>query len=204
MADVSRGFDPIPLDCKLFLFDMGNVVVKNITMLDEIAEQYHLDKEEFFQDYRHYDFPLMEGEVSSDQYWQHIQHVFGVSVEGNPFYDAFHPVFNEEIVNLIKKLRTKGYRVVCASNTFASHWQKLETMGALALFDAVYASHILRISKPSKQFFKAILDAEKVSANHAYFVDDFKENVERARALGLASLCYASSCELHDAFAAFL
>ena len=187
-----HNFDQIPSDCQLFLFDMGNVVVKNISMLEKIAKRFNLDRDEFFQDYHHYDFPLMEGQVSSEQYWQHIHHVFGVRVQGNPFYDAFEPVFNDEVVSLIRRLRERGKRVVCASNTFESHWEKLRQMGALALFDSVYASHLLHLSKPSKYFFQAILQTEQVQVQQAYFVDDYEINVKSARSMGLAGLLYAS------------
>jgi FMN phosphatase YigB (HAD superfamily) len=67
-------------------------------------------------------------------------------VEGDPFEKDFTPHFNEEVVSLIKALRSEGKRVVCGSNTFAPHWDILERMGALALFDKSYASHEMGIS----------------------------------------------------------
>lgn len=182
---------PIPASCSLFLFDMGNVVVKNITMLGKIARRWNLDREEFFTDYLHYEFPLMEGFISSRQYWDHIEEVFGVKVEGDPFSDAFEPVFNEEIVSLIASLRKEGKRVVCASNTIDPHWKILDRMGALSLFDKVYASHEMHTTKPSKFFFLHILQREGVRIEDAYFVDDHEPNIIRARSLGLASLLYA-------------
>jgi putative hydrolase of the HAD superfamily len=175
----------------LFLFDMGNVVVKNITMLGKIARAWKLDRNEFFTDYLHYEFPLMEGELSSEQYWEHVHKVFGVKVEGDPFYDWFDPVFNEEIVALIKALRKAGKRVVCASNTIDPHWRILSDMGALSLFDTVYASHEMHLSKPSRAFFNDILTKEGVEAKSAYFIDDNEENITSARSMGIHSLLYA-------------
>ncbi len=176
---------------QLFLFDMGNVVVKNITMLGKIARAWNLDRNEFFTDYLHYEFPLMEGEFSSSQYWAHVQQVFGVKVEGDPFYDCFSPVFNEEIVSLVKALRKAGKRVVCASNTIDPHWRILADMGALSLFDTVYASHEMHLTKPSQAFFQYILEKEGVTAEGAYFIDDNEENIFRARSMGIQSLLYA-------------
>ncbi|NLK05876.1 MAG: HAD-IA family hydrolase [Spirochaetales bacterium] len=176
---------------QLYLFDMGNVVVKNITMLGKIARAWKLDRNEFFTDYLHYEFPLMEGEFSSSQYWEHVYKVFGVKVEGDPFYDCFSPVFNEEIVSLVKALRKGGKRVVCASNTIDPHWRILSDMGALSLFDAVYASHEMHLTKPSKAFFLSILSQEAAEPDSAYFIDDNEENITRARAMGISSLLYA-------------
>ncbi|WP_165849535.1 HAD family hydrolase [Sphaerochaeta halotolerans] len=176
---------------KLFMFDIGNVVVNNISMLGKISGLLGIEKEALIADYRHYVFPLMEGLVSEAQYWQHITHVFGVSVLGNPFAEAFKPVFNEPIVTLIGALRAKGHRVVCASNTIQSHWNVLEEMGALALFDKAYASHEMGLSKPSSQFYTSILASEGVVAEQAFFIDDRMDNIESSRSLGIASFLYA-------------
>ncbi len=202
--------EPVDENCSLFLFDMGNVVVKNIAMLDAIAMQYGLDRAAFRADYVHYEFPLMEGTITEEQYWDHIHHLFGLRVEGNPFARNFHPVFNDEVVTLIRVLRSQGKRVVCASNTFDSHWQLLGGMGALSLFDAVYASHELGLSKPDVRFYQAILKQENKEAQQAYFVDDYEMNIEQARSISLASLLYAdtphrtASQALHKAFAKLL
>ncbi|ADY12774.1 HAD family hydrolase [Sphaerochaeta globosa] len=210
LAHASWLDSPIPASCSLFLFDMGNVVVKNIMMLGKIAKRYDLDREEFFSDYLHYEFPLMEGFLSSAEYWQHIREVFGVSVEGDPFYDAFEPVFNDEMVTLIKALRKAGKRVVCASNTIDPHWRILDDMGALSLFDKVYASHLMHATKPSKYFFRQILQSEGCRFEDAYFVDDHEPNIHKARSFGLGSLLYAdkggrgASERLSSMFASFL
>nr|WP_319474422.1 HAD-IA family hydrolase [uncultured Sphaerochaeta sp.] len=184
--------DPVLSDKhSLFMFDMGNVVVNNISMLGKISRLLGIEKQAFIADYLHYDFPLMEGVVSEEQYWQHITHVFGIPVQGNPFADVFKPVFNYPVLSLIQSLRSEGKRVVCASNTIQSHWEILEEMGALALFDKAYASHEMGLSKPSLQFYTNILDAERVSAEQTFFIDDRKDNIQSSRKLGIASLLYA-------------
>jgi putative hydrolase of the HAD superfamily len=180
-----------PEGCDLFIFDMGNVVVKNIHMLGKIARRLGLDKEEFKADYHNYDFAMMDGTVSIEAYWEHVYTKFGIKVEGNPFAMDFTPHFNEEIVSLIKKLRAQGKRVVCGSNTFAPHWDILERMGALAIFDKAYASHEMGISKPSRQFFEHILTKEKADGKKTYFVDDYEENIVQASTLGIKCLLYA-------------
>ena len=180
-----------PQGCELFVFDMGNVVVKNIHMLGKISRRLALDKEEFKADYRNYEFALMDGSFPIEAYWDHVRTKFGIQVEGNPFAKDFTPQFNDEVVSLIKRLRSEGKRVVCASNTFAPHWEILERMGALALFDKSYASHEMGITKPARQFFEYILAKEKVEANRTYFVDDYEENIVMASTLGIQCLLYA-------------
>ncbi len=210
VAQMSWYDDPIAEETSLFLFDLGGVVVKNITMLGSIARRFGLDRTQFFTDYFHYEFPLMEGFVSSEQYWKRVAEHFAISVDDDPFATAFKPIINEEMVNVIKGLRAQGKRVVCASNTFDSHWKILEEMGVLDLFDVPYASHLLGITKPKHRFFSLILEAEAVAVQKAYFIDDSEENVSAARAMGLSSLLYkdveavTASARLASAFSAVL
>lgn len=192
--------------CDLFIFDMGNVVVKNIHMLGKISRRLGLDKEEFKADYHNYDFAMMDGTLPIEAYWEHVRTKFGIKVEGNPFAKDFTPHFNDEIVDLIKALRSEGKRVVCGSNTFAPHWDILERMGALALFDKSYASHEMGISKPSRQFFEHILSKEKTEAGKTYFIDDYEENIVQASTMGMQCLLYnegirqSASEKLSEAF----
>ncbi len=163
-------YDPSLTDVhKLFLFDMGKVVVNNISMLGKISRLLGIEKQAFIADYLHYEFPLMEGVLTEQEYWRHVEHLFHIKVKGNPFADAFSPTFNEPMVALIEALRSEGHRVVCASNTILSHWKILAGMGALDLFDNTYASHEMGLSKPSLQFYTTILASEDVSAEQVFF-----------------------------------
>ncbi|WP_320127678.1 HAD-IA family hydrolase [uncultured Sphaerochaeta sp.] len=177
--------------CQLFIFDMGNVIIKNIRTLKKIVRHWHLPEQEFMEDFRGYDAPLMDGFISTSQYWAHVEHKFGIRVEGEPFAQEFKPIFNDEMVAVLKQLHQEGKRIVCGSNTFAPHWEIIERMGALALFDRAYASHEMGISKPASQFFTYILNKEGYEAKDVYFVDDYEENIESASKMGIHCLLYA-------------
>ena len=194
--------------CSLFIFDMGNVVIKNIHMLKKVARRWNLPEKEFMEDYCGYNSPLMDGFVSTAKYWEHVRHKFGITVQGEPFAQEFTPVFNEEMVALLKRLSKEGKRLVCGSNTFAPHWEIIERMGALALFDKAYASHEMGVSKPARQFYEYILEREGCKPSEAYFIDDYEENIESASSLGIQCLLYAdgyaksASEKLHEVFGA--
>lgn len=187
-------YDDDPSEASLFLFDLGGVVVKNFTMRTSLVERFGFDRHEFSLDYEHYVFPLMEGFLSSEQYWARLVEHFDLpAFADDPFATAFTPTFNEEMVGVITALRAQGKRVVCASNTFDSHWQILKAMGVLALFDYPYASHLLQVAKPKRRFFELILEQEGAAEREVYFIDDSEENVAAARALGIKSMLYADT-----------
>ena len=189
-----------PLDFNLYIFDMGNVVIRNIETLDKIAQHYGFDEAELRQDYNHYAFPLMDGTIDSALYWQHVEHQFGIRVTGDPLAEFFRPVWNEPVVDIITQLRKLGKRVVCGSNTYASHWDYLRAEGFLEIFDGEYASHEMGVSKPSKYFFTRILDTEQVAPINTFFIDDYLENVLAAQALGITAHHYRDDQSLEDYF----
>lgn len=188
------------LDFALYIFDMGNVVIRNITTIESIAKHYGFNEAELRFDYNNYNFPLMDGTISSDQYWQHVAHQFEIQVTGDPLAEFFHPVWNEPVVEIITQLRKLGKRVVCGSNTYASHWDYLRAEGFLEIFDGEYASHEMGVSKPSKYFFTRILDAEQVAPVNTFFIDDILENVIAAQALGITAHHYRDDESLEDYF----
>jgi len=185
-----------PMDYSLYIFDMGNVVIKNIHVIEKIAAHYALPHDELAEDYGKYNFPLMDGTVSSDVYWRHVELLFGTKIQGDPLVDFFKPVWNPPMVALINHLKAQGKRVVCGSNTYAPHWDYMRGQGFLAPFDRCYASHEMGITKPTRQFFEYILKSEGKSVSDTFFIDDYEENVVAARKLGIATFHYVDDPRL--------
>ncbi|MDD3823105.1 MAG: HAD-IA family hydrolase [Sphaerochaetaceae bacterium] len=188
------------LDQDLFIFDMGNVVIRDITTLEAIVARYGFDFDELHEDYRHYVYPLMDGTIDSALWWDHVAHQFGIRVEGDPLATFFLPRWNEPVVRLIGYLRSHGKRIVVGSNTYAPHWDFLRERGFLEVFDACYASHLMGICKPSKRFFSHILQAESIKPQKAFFLDDYEENVIAARQMGIPSHHYVLDSDLTAVF----
>lgn len=185
-----RGNPTSIYDLDLFIFDMGNVVIRDIHVVEPISHRLALPVADFLSDIRAYDTPLMDGSISTSDYWRHVEKKFSVKVYGEPFADHFHPVINEPMAEVLKALKKKGKRVVCGSNTFAPHWDLLKKWGYTDVFDASYPSHEINISKPSRQYFEYILNAEKTMAHRAFFIDDLTENIATAKQLGITTCHY--------------
>lgn len=182
---------------------MGNVVIRDITTLEAIAAEYGFDFDELHEDYRHYVYPLMDGVITSDLYWDHVAHQFGIKVKGDPLATYFRPRWNEPVVEFIHTLRAAGKRVVVGSNTYAPHWDQLESQGYLDLFDAHYASHEMGICKPSKRFFTHILEREGCVPERTFFLDDYEENVVAAKELGIHAYLYVLDSDVKARFSRF-
>ncbi len=180
-------------DSSLFIFDAGNVVIENIHCFNGIFDQYNFttdQKSEFIKDFNFYTAPLMDGNISTEFFLNHINRNLNVNISGDPFYNYFNPVFNVKIVNLIQKLREAGKKVVLGSNTFAPHTKKMKEMGLFDLFDSVYVSNEIHHYKPNPSFFRYILENENVEAKQAFFIDDISENIASAASLNIKTLHY--------------
>ena len=68
--------------------------------------------------------------------------------------------------------------------------------GYYDLFDAIYASNKMGVSKPHRDFYRYILMSEGVKPEDAVFIDDTEENVISADKLGIYSIWFKDSVRL--------
>jgi putative hydrolase of the HAD superfamily len=96
------------------------------------------------------------------------------------------------IHGLIARLRASGRRCYLASNQEPYRARHMsETLGYRSLFDGEFYSCTVGHSKPSADYFKAILGVVGVPADEVLFIDDIPGNVQAACAVGLAASVFA-------------
>ena len=205
------------MPAKLFIFDMGGVVAKNVAIISLIAARLGISNDEFFSGaasdplVRHTSpyhlgdvAAIMKGEIDSEAFWKNFTARTGIAVTGNPWYDFFNPSLDEEVVEIISGLKKGGCRVVCGTNTLDAHYKRHTERGDYSVFHAVYASHIMGIIKPDPAFWLQILDSEKFKAEEAFFIDDLEENILAAEKLGLKTHLFTGGEGLSSALTGYL
>ena len=177
---------------KLFIFDMGEVLILNVKNLQAIAGRFGFEYKPFRAFYGIYDKDLMEGKMDGMDFLRIMGEKYNVKVDDNLFIKDFHPLPNYFIMEIIDKLREKGHRCVLGSNTFAPHMEVVRNMDdkPLAHLDHLYLSYEMGIAKPDVEFFKYILREEKVGPEDAVFVDDRIDNINAASSLSINSFLY--------------
>ncbi len=105
------------------------------------------------------------------------------------FARYFNPGLDQGVVALLSRLKSSN-RVVCGTNVFDSHYDYLVPHGYYDLFDAVYASNKMGMSKPHLEFYRHILNTEGVRPEDAVFIDDDETNVRAAEKLGIRSILF--------------
>ena len=172
---------------KLFIFDMGDVILLDVRTLMKISEYTGASYRSIREDYGYYDRALMDGYMDASDYYRHLEDKYSVRIESDLFSDFFTPHVNEHLIDIVDRLRSAGHRCVIGSNTFAPHWRLALAFPGRPLdhFDALYASHLMHITKPVKAFWLKIMEAEGYDADDTFFIDDRAENIEAAESLGI-------------------
>ena len=181
------------MDRKLFIFDVGGVVILHPSVIDEFSRCFNLDINKLKEDWNSYSKPFMDGFCTPEIMYRMFEHKYGLDLSGDDIMMThYHPVANQPMIDLINALRRSGHRVVSGSNTYAGHWEYCKAMPGhpLDCFDKLYASHEIHFSKPDAEFFQFILNSEGFSPEQAVFTDDFAVNIDSARKLGMTTFLY--------------
>ncbi len=201
---------------KLFLFDMGGVVARNVAVEGAVAKAVGMSESEFYAACK-YDRDargknrnekidmgdadimtmLSNGEITTGEFWSEFKKRTGVRTAMEYLGIFFNPVLDDGVVEIVKALRKK-YRVVCGTNTIQSHYDIHLARGDYALFDKTYASNIIGASKPDVEFWKRIMLGESVAPEDIFFTDDNEANCAASSSLGIRTFRFTNANDLRN------
>jgi putative hydrolase of the HAD superfamily len=92
-------------------------------------------------------------------------------------------------VELVRGLRT-GYTLSVLSNADGALRRRLEAEGLDALFDDIVVSAEVGMAKPEPAVFRLAVERLELTPGACVFVDDWDQNVEAARAVGLQAVLH--------------
>jgi putative hydrolase of the HAD superfamily len=104
--------------------------------------------------------------------------------------DIYTP--NPVIHDLIARKKARGSRLVLGSNTNELHfeWFSRQFEPVLRLFDELVLSFRVGARKPDARFFEACIRAAACPANEIAYLDDRRDYVVAAQALGIRAFVY--------------
>ena len=177
---------------KLYIFDMGGVVAYNTDVFPAVCGHLGMTAERFYKLAGSSLERLLDGAITGDEFWARFSSNYGTPVKEDLFAKYFNPHFDQSVVAILSRLKNST-RVVCGTNVFDSHYDYLMPRGYYDLFDAVYASNKMGMSKPHSKFYRHILNAEGMKPESAVFIDDDETNVRAAEKLGIRSILFRDS-----------
>jgi putative hydrolase of the HAD superfamily len=173
----------------LYIFDMGGVVARNTDVFPAVVSYLDITREEFLTLAGENVEKLLNGRVSTDEFWARFSRRYGRKVEEELFGKFFHSSIDQAVMDLIKQLKGSS-RVVCGTNTIDPHYDYHLSRGHYDIFDAVFASNKIGLSKPNPEFYRYILENEGVRPENAFFVDDTEVNVLSAERMGISATLF--------------
>ena len=137
-------------------------------------------------------------------YAAELAHRLGLPLEAGqellsewPYWRFLRPVPGAREVLL--ELRARGLKVGVLSNTLPNVGVTLEAIGVADLVDVALATCTLGVHKPEARAFLLAAQALDLAPSEVLFVDDRRENVEAAGAVGMRALLIDHDAKLPGA-----
>jgi putative hydrolase of the HAD superfamily len=110
------------------------------------------------------------------------------------YFEALEP--NEAMVELMRDLRGRGYRMALLTNN-VREWEPLwrSMLPVDEIFEIIVDSGFVGVRKPDPPIYEMTIErlGDGIAASDCLFVDDVEVNIEAARALGMTAVHFRSS-----------
>ena len=110
-------------------------------------------------------------------------------------YDNIHGMLTLRpfAIDLIKQLKSKGYKVYYLSNYSSKAYKECsDSLAFMEYTDGGCVSFMEKMTKPDVNFYKCFLEKYNLAAEECIFVDDTPVNVEVAEQLGFCGIIFKS------------
>ena len=194
-------------DLRAVLWDMGGVLLRNMVPEPRIrlAELYGMSESQLEE--LVFENPVSKkatiGEAGIEELWEYVREALQLDPQKlAEFVITFWSSdrVDEELVDFIQSLRP-NYKIGLLSNSFIDARQSLSKRfpGLLNIFDEIVFSSEVKMAKPDPRIYCLMLDKLGLDPESTIFVDDFRENVEAAHALGIHAIQFRNSRQARQA-----
>jgi len=190
---------------KAVIFDFGGVVFKEVMkfVYEETGRKFDIDQNVVREKARPLIKQWQKNRITSEQFWKQLALELNIK---NPklLEDVWDRTFiqysvpNEKTVEIVKRLKSGGYKVAALSNTVEPHANHHKKRKDYDLFFPVFLSYELGMSKPDKEIYEHVIKVMGVKFEECIFIDDKEINLETAKALGMKTILFRSAEQLEE------
>ena len=182
---------------KAIAFDYGGVIkINEQDLIKEICDYLHITKEVFNKEYFSINHLFnIEGKgfeevtlflVSKfDNSEKAKEHTLKLLKENKGKYHL-----NNELVEIIKELKNKKYKIALLSNNSLELRHKLSEDSILDLFDEIVISAEVGYQKPQPEIFDILFKKLGLEPNEVIFIDDTFKSLEGADKIGYTPILF--------------
>ena len=194
-----------PAKFRAIIFDIGRVLIRvDVSRaMDGLASGLSLTPKEVWsaieKDPRWLDW--QEGRISPRDWHLHITKRLGASLTFDQFTEVWNRALDPNPIHseaFLEKL-SKNYRLALLSNTDPIHMSNEEARFPFFRFFPVRVySYRVGASKPNPVIYRKALQACKVRAKEAVYIDDVAAYAEAAQGLGMSGIVFQSPAQLQS------
>ena len=147
------------------------------------------------------------GRITPRAYWNGVAELLYMRHEdiGELRQDYFSGErLNYKVVDLIRDLKSAGYRVAVLSNESLEFETRLRELGISDLFDHLLFSAQIGVMKPDPTAYRVALHTLLVAPHEAIFIDDSLTHVRAAQALGIHTILFRPETDLRAELVKYL
>lgn len=176
---------------KVILFDLGNVLAKPI---DNHRLYKSLKTSLSYEEFEEYWFcanPVIDahmGLVTDDYHVEELLKYCNSPLTKEEFYNIYMNIESSlysDIIDIIKKLKSKKYKVGLLSNLRLMDYKRYEKQIKNIEFDYLFLSYKMKCIKPNVDIYKKVIDKCECNPKDIIFFDDNKKNVIGAKECGI-------------------
>lgn len=184
---------------KNIIFDIGNVILK--FNRDYLLKHFYNGKDyELLKEKTFYNWELLDEDgLTLEEYYENVENSlpkelshYALSVLKNWEY-FMH--YSEEIIDLIRELKQKGYKLFILSNMTRHFINNSYKFPILKEFDGIVFSAPIKMVKPNDDIYQYLLDKFNLVASECLFIDDTKTNLVAATRFGIQTFHYDSNTD---------
>jgi len=179
---------------KAIIFDYGGVlsVEANLNSFGEkYAPKFGKDPEEFKELITDNWLQARINKIDSKLFWKNLSNFLEIDEKSlrKDLMDFFG--FREDVFNLIKSLKKRGYKLGLLSNQIEDWLEEVIEQHRLdKIFDVIVTSYKTGVAKPDTSIFKETVEKMGVKPRECVYVDDMKKNIFPAKNLGMKCILF--------------
>ncbi|HET6784685.1 MAG TPA: HAD-IA family hydrolase [Erysipelotrichaceae bacterium] len=185
------------------VFDMGNVLLDYsphliVSKFTDDIQLVQLLVNEIF--YKQEWLDLDQGIIKEDEAIGSISKRID-----SKYLDLVKQIFNkwhlylterEEMIDLLKMLKSKGYKLYLFSNASLRFYQYVNSFKCLDYFDLKVISADLKVSKPNLDFYRQASSLCQIDLKESFFIDDSAVNILESNTLNMDGYIYNGTFRL--------
>jgi putative hydrolase of the HAD superfamily len=174
----------------------SDVVGKSFTR--SICEQLDMDVEEYRKIFFSMNHLINTGQKTPPEFWEILLKEVDKLDQLDAVLDIWDMFENrllqvsERMIELVKTLKTNGYKVGLLSNATSDFGNTLRTKGVDLHFDVFMISGDVGLMKPNPELFRMFINELGVNADEFVFIDDAEKSLSTAGECGFHPILFRS------------